>query len=517
MIGSGRGKPSRFFVLAGCLLLVLASACTSSPSKGPPPEASSEGSVLAFGAKGDGIADDTAAIQAALDSIPAGGGRILVPAGTYRISAPLVVRRNGLTLRGEGPSSVLKLADGVTRTMFVLPVEFGPSVNSADVVVTDVELSRLTLDGNRNGRAQVPPTFFAMHLLHAQRVTLSELVVKDWPFDGITIGVGQRPNRDVTIRNSRFSGMGRNAIHVGYGSNVRISQVFVDDTPSQQWGPAAGSAIDVEVEGQDSFVDGLVVEDSFFQRMGTRTAGFGLGLQPAYGPIRNAAITRNVFRNHQTGVFVGKADGVVVTDNWILDDDSLVSGHGMFIHEGTPKLEANVLNLLRWPGAASAVWVDRASAPQSVARNVFWGGGCTLRLNGGSTNVPITGNQWGNASGCFLDPASPSERAAQSENPRVTLGALDQEAPSVRLDPPARPVVSSPTKVRATVADRGAGVARVFFLVDGIPAGFSDTAPYELLLDPSGVAEGQRTIEALAVDKAANVSSMSSLTVEVRR
>jgi hypothetical protein len=61
-------------------------------------------SVLMFGAKGDGIADDTAAIQAALDF----GGAIYFPLGIYNISSPLQIRtphnyRNGKFIEGESP------------------------------------------------------------------------------------------------------------------------------------------------------------------------------------------------------------------------------------------------------------------------------------------------------------------------------------------------------------------------------------------------------------------------------
>ena len=53
-----------------------------------------------FGAMGDGVADDTAAIQKALDSLT-GGGVVNLPAGAYRITDSLKVPQGG-TLLGEG-------------------------------------------------------------------------------------------------------------------------------------------------------------------------------------------------------------------------------------------------------------------------------------------------------------------------------------------------------------------------------------------------------------------------------
>lgn len=55
--------------------------------------------VLNFGALGDGIADDTDAIQAAID-FAGNGGTVNIPRGTYMVRG-LKVRRNGTTLAGE--------------------------------------------------------------------------------------------------------------------------------------------------------------------------------------------------------------------------------------------------------------------------------------------------------------------------------------------------------------------------------------------------------------------------------
>lgn len=70
-------------------------------------------SVKDFGAVGDGVADDTAAIQAAIDFAFTGstnqfnGGSVHFPKGKYKVSAPVVLFRRGIHLYGEGRGSVI--------------------------------------------------------------------------------------------------------------------------------------------------------------------------------------------------------------------------------------------------------------------------------------------------------------------------------------------------------------------------------------------------------------------------
>lgn len=64
-------------------------------------------SVLDYGAKGDGVTDDTAAIQAAINSMDA-FGQVVFPPGTYVIKAPIWIAAN-IILEGHGPkASVVK-------------------------------------------------------------------------------------------------------------------------------------------------------------------------------------------------------------------------------------------------------------------------------------------------------------------------------------------------------------------------------------------------------------------------
>lgn len=72
--------------------------------------------VMQFGAVGDGVTDDTAAIQAALDSLgttntlSVDGGRVHIPAGDYVTSQPLKFKSGWTSLVGSG--------EGNTRIVF---------------------------------------------------------------------------------------------------------------------------------------------------------------------------------------------------------------------------------------------------------------------------------------------------------------------------------------------------------------------------------------------------------------
>ncbi len=61
------------------------------PSFTPTPSAGESANVKDYGAKGDGSADDAAAIQAAIAAVPESGGTVYFPAGVYLVKAPLVI------------------------------------------------------------------------------------------------------------------------------------------------------------------------------------------------------------------------------------------------------------------------------------------------------------------------------------------------------------------------------------------------------------------------------------------
>lgn len=80
--------------------------------------------VVDHGAAGNGVADDTAEIQAAIDSMPAGGGILYLPAGTYNISSQLTVYPN-ISIVGDGIRATKIVQSSTTATSIYGEFYFG--------------------------------------------------------------------------------------------------------------------------------------------------------------------------------------------------------------------------------------------------------------------------------------------------------------------------------------------------------------------------------------------------------
>lgn len=97
--------------------------------------------VKGFGAKGNGITDDTAAIQAAIDAAnAAGGGIVFLPQGNYIISSPLLVPLNGkIILQGVGANATIIVKN--TNTIGTSPSRKARSGTVTDSYAVDSIIS----------------------------------------------------------------------------------------------------------------------------------------------------------------------------------------------------------------------------------------------------------------------------------------------------------------------------------------------------------------------------------------
>lgn len=142
--------------------------------------------VRDYGATGDGVTDDTAALQAAFTACP-DGGAIFIPEGTYLFSAALYLAQ-GKMLFGCGYKSILKM---------VTPHTYGL------VVYHDCILEDFALQGNYT-HTTYPSNSTAINavytaddfwdhgndpsLWNSLRIKVRRLTVYDWGMNGIAAG-----------------------------------------------------------------------------------------------------------------------------------------------------------------------------------------------------------------------------------------------------------------------------------------------------------------------------------------
>jgi len=201
-------------------------------------------SVKDFGAVGDGVTNDRAAVQAAIDASLS----VFFPAGTYFIS-PYVTLREGSRITGAG----------IESTRIIAPRPSAESIGglyansgAAGTQLGGIELRDFEIDG------QVSTLFFSefRHLISLNGVKdsiIERVKFSGFRGDGLYIGSGitggdERHNSNVTVQNCVFDGVtsdNRNGISVIDGDGIFIlNNTFRNCTKSTMPGP-----IDIEPDG----------------------------------------------------------------------------------------------------------------------------------------------------------------------------------------------------------------------------------------------------------------------------
>mgnify|MGYP001017801579 CR=1 FL=1 len=199
-----------------------------------------------FGAKGDGVTDDTVAIQAALTAAPA-DGRVTLPPGVYRIGATLTVSKK-LYIDGSGAS--------LSETAILAPM--------------------LALDSSADGSTVRGLTFVGSETIGTfpgdttalDRTAITVSSADDVLIDGIKVtgkssGVKLYQSAGGTVQNSRFSGFivaptaGANnssATNIEEGTGCRVLNTSVANM---------GSAALVRLEAQRAVIHGVRGENLY--------------------------------------------------------------------------------------------------------------------------------------------------------------------------------------------------------------------------------------------------------------
>jgi parallel beta-helix repeat protein len=298
-------------VLVYLFTVSMASAATSCASG---PTSPLVVNVKNTGAKGDGVTNDTAAIQAAVNRVTGTGGTVYVPDGTYMIDAVtmLFVKSNMTFQMSSG--AILRAIPNNQRDYNIIRINFASNVN----VIGG------TLQGERYQHLVTTGEFgMGLAIYGSRNVIIEGVTARDNWGDGFYLGTSNPTNITfcaVTADNNRRQGM----------SIITANGVVVKNSTFENTnGTAPAAGIDIEPDANDTATNVQILNSQF---LNNDEVGVLLTLNPAYNGssfIRNVTINGNTmigndrhFYNVESegGIVLLNVSGIIVTNNAVYND-----------------------------------------------------------------------------------------------------------------------------------------------------------------------------------------------------
>ncbi|GAB2579471.1 right-handed parallel beta-helix repeat-containing protein [Dyella jejuensis] len=194
------------------------------------------------GAKGDGTHDDTAAIQSAIDALPAAGGTVTIPPGNYMIDASRAISlRSNMSLQMAPTAQLTAIANNLPRSHVIKVWR-----------VNNVQIVGGRIVGERNGHMGTTGEWgYGLNIEASNNVSVSDLHISDCWGDGIWVGAlgpdgNAVPATNVTINRVISTGNRRQGMSIGPVNGVTVMNSTFSNTQGTK--PEAG--IDIEPQGQ---------------------------------------------------------------------------------------------------------------------------------------------------------------------------------------------------------------------------------------------------------------------------
>lgn len=315
------GSHERADVLRGAALAALLSSCVGQEEPGLSPldggltsavqaitgAAAKDDRVVSvrdFGALGDGVHEDHEAIQRAVDALP-DGGRVVFPAGSYRVRRSIIIRGDRIALTSSGSATVVVDPPDAERLKFAILVDRAYPWRPTEPVF-GVRLQGLKFDV-LNGE-DGPNSQSVIHFNHCVDCRIEDVVVRwanaarlgvDKPrnYNGISTSQGTSG----VIARVVVEGMPKTGIYIASGSHdviVSRSEARGGDGPVGATGFAATGCRDVLFESctsHDNRLNGMLIG---VNGLDPATA------EPAYGiKVSGGEFTRN----GREGILLGTA------------------------------------------------------------------------------------------------------------------------------------------------------------------------------------------------------------------
>jgi len=248
--------------------------------------------VKFFGAKGDGITDDTQAIQKAIDETSKSKVTLFFPKGIYIIKSHIDNCKELNYLRNEGgiliksnshlkldPLATLKAVSNGERQYNIVRIWNGQNIT----------IEGGTILGERNThRGDDGEWGYGLAIFGSKNIIIKKLSIKDCWGDGINLQVSEpemQTNKNIIMRNVICSNNRRQGMSIEAGENLAFENCIFEKTH----GTAPKSGVDIEPWNQN-----VVIRNIKFYKCSFKD-NFGNNFLINYSKIINLVVDRCTF------------------------------------------------------------------------------------------------------------------------------------------------------------------------------------------------------------------------------
>lgn len=245
-------------------------------------ESNSDGTINVrnYGAKGDGIADDTEGIQNAIDhACSTASGIVYIPDGIYMINPDISIQLK----------SNIKLHLSENATLQAKPTSNGTYNVIKISRVTNIEIIGGNIVGERYEHLGFRGEWgMGIGIYDSSNITITNISISNCWGDGIYIGsnLNDGYNTNIDIERFNFENNRRNGIAIISGKNITIKNGVCSNTN----GTAPQTGLDLEPDNATHLLQNILIENLKTVNNEGYGLSLGLGNDTNEVPISNVSI-----------------------------------------------------------------------------------------------------------------------------------------------------------------------------------------------------------------------------------